>query len=125
MRLIVWILVSILLVPSIIGTCLWLLRFLVRPCLTEDAVSIKCLGITVRRISFTDIADAKVVAFMEFLPFSKGFQWKYVSAERWGGLCKHAVVLEKRGNPDSFIILSPDNPGEFASRVLAGRPPGQ
>jgi hypothetical protein len=119
MQIVIWITIAVVLLPAAIGLYLWSFRYVVRCLIVDREIRITFLGITVRRIPFDSIGEARVVPLRDFLPFSRGFHSGYLFAERWGGLCSKAVVIEKRGVQSGCVILSPVNPEEFASQIAA------
>lgn len=82
--------------------------------LQDSRMDIRILGVTVRRVPFSDIAQVEVIPFASLVPLTRSFRPDLFVSLKWCGYRKRVVAIRRRTGLVKRIIVSPQNPEAFA-----------
>ena len=99
------------------------LRHAISYSLQNSSLEIRLLGVTVRRVPFSDIDHVEIISFASLVPLSRSFRPDLFISLKWCGYRERVVAIRKRSGLVRQIIVSPEDPEAFASslRAASGR----
>lgn len=109
--------VAILLAGAVLLGSMYGFRYAFTYRLENSRLDIRILGVTVRRVPFSDIDHIEVVPFAALVPFSRSFRWDAFFSSKWCGYNKRVVAIKRRTGLVKRIIVSPGDPEAFANSL--------
>lgn len=117
-----WAFIAILVALAVVLGVVYGLRRAFSYTIHDSKLSIVLLGVTVRRVAFSDIEQVEVVPFAALLPFSGSFRWDVFFSWKWCGYNPKVVAIRRRTGLVKGIIVSPNDPEGFTSLLKAASP---
>ena len=106
--------VAILIAGAVMLGSMYGFRYAFTYALENSRIDIRILGVTVRRVPFSDIDHVEVIPFAALVPFSRSFRWDAFFSWKWCGYNKRVVAIKRRTGLVKRIIVSPEDPEAFA-----------
>ena len=85
--------------------------------LQNSRMDIRFLGVTIRRVSYSDIDNVEIISFAALVPFSRSFRPDLFISQKWCGYNKKVVAIKRRTGLFKRIIVSPTDPVAFAGSL--------
>lgn len=90
------------------------LRHAISYSLQSSSLDIRMLGMTIRRVPFSDIDHVEVVSFKSLIPLSPSFRRDLFISMKWCGYRARVVAIRTRTGLIKRIIISPEDPETVA-----------
>ncbi len=103
------------------------LRHAISYSLQSSSLDIRVLGMTIKRVSFSDMDHVEVISFKSLIPIGPSFRRDLFISLKWCGYRARVVAIRRRTGVIKQIIVSPEDPETFASiltRASARASPG-
>jgi hypothetical protein len=91
------------------------LRHAISYSLQSSSLDIRMLGMTIRRVSLSDIDQVEVISFKSLIPIGPSFRRDLFISLKWCGYRERVVAIRRRSGLVKRIIVSQEDPEAFAS----------
>lgn len=117
-----WALIAIVVVVVVVLGVVYSLRYAFTYAVHGSELSIVILGLTVQRLSLSDIECVEVIPFAALLPFSRSFRRDAFFSWKWCGYRRRVVAIRRRAGLIKGIIISPEGPERFSGLLKVVSP---
>jgi hypothetical protein len=87
--------------------------------LQDSRMDVRFLGVTIRRVPFSDIDNVEIISFAALVPLSRSFRPDLFFSMKWCGYNKRVVAIKRHTGLVKRIIISPADPLTFVSSLKA------